>query len=273
MKPYYAPGWKEIIEANGYPDFKSIWHLSAEWFETPNVRRGGWSGVNKIPFTKPDGTQFNVFLKRQQNHYCSHWTRPLKGMMSYEREFHNLMRFLKAGVPTLVPVYFALETIENHQCAILITEELVNYKSLDQWIDQWIETQWPSVAQRKRLFNAIGKAVRTMHRRGIKHNCLYPKHILIRMDDNLENIDLKIIDLEKARFMPLRFSHIVRDLSTMNRRCHPKWKLTDQLRFFTEYLGVSQSNKKARAILKKYIRKETARNIKRARSKAKTLET
>jgi len=60
MKPYYAPGWKAIFEANGFPNFTSIWNLSAEWFESPNVRRGGWSGVNRIPLKKPDASTFNV---------------------------------------------------------------------------------------------------------------------------------------------------------------------------------------------------------------------
>lgn len=47
MKAYINERWRSILAHNGLSDFDALWKLQAEWFEEPNFRRGGWSGVSR----------------------------------------------------------------------------------------------------------------------------------------------------------------------------------------------------------------------------------
>lgn len=265
-KDYISPKWQAILNYNGLSDFKSIWKLDARWFETPNLRRGGWSGVNRVTLKTPEGGEINIFLKRQQNHACRTISSPLRGIPTYEREFRNIMSYTKAGVNTLVPIYFAVRKMHNHRCAILITEELTDYVSLDDLIIKWRESQWPSMQKRNELFAEIAKQIRLIHKAGFKHCCLYPKHLLIKLDDNFDNIDVKIIDLEKARYFPIGDSRVRRDLYTIKRRCLLSWTMTDQIRFMLLYLELPRLDKKAKNLCRKMIAHEQKRIKKRTLS-------
>lgn len=260
---YIAPKWNSILQHNNLSDFKSIWKLEADWFETPNLRRGGWSGVNKISLKLPAGGTANVFLKRQQNQHYRRIRAPFSGSPTYEREFRNIMRYTKTGVNTLFPIYFAMKTINNHRCAILITEELVGYKSLEEWIPYWQDHKWPSIDQRNRLFAEIATQIRLIHNAGFKHCCLYPKHILIRIDNNFEEIEVKIIDLEKSRYYPYGSSRIRRDLYTIKCRCILNWTRSDQMRFMLMYLNLHKLTRKSKILCRKIMAHEQKRNLKK----------
>lgn len=271
---YIAPKWQSILAYNGLSDFKSIWKLEADWFETPNLRRGGWSGVNRISLNLPEGGTINVFLKRQQNHPCRTIQAPVRGIPTYKREFNNIIRFTKAGVNTLVPIYFSIRIVDNHHCAILITEELTGYTSLEDWSVHWQTThQLPTKAQRNKLFTEIARQLRYMHKAGFKHNCLYPKHLLIRIENDFNDIDVKVIDLEKSRYYPYSNSHIRRDLYTIKKRCTLTWSMTDQIRFMHIYLGIDRLNKKAKFLCRRLIAHEQKRMMKIALSKQKEIQT
>ena len=45
MKEYQANDWEQLAHSNGLDSFDAIWTLDIGWFEEPNQRRGGWSGV------------------------------------------------------------------------------------------------------------------------------------------------------------------------------------------------------------------------------------
>lgn len=55
----------------GLPDIESVLTRSFDWFEAPNRRRGGWSGVSHIVLNPTAMPQYQqaVFLKIQQNHF------------------------------------------------------------------------------------------------------------------------------------------------------------------------------------------------------------
>ena len=55
MQDYSANDWPSTAAANGLDSFESIWALDIGWFEEPNVRRGGWSGVSRYDVTSDDG--------------------------------------------------------------------------------------------------------------------------------------------------------------------------------------------------------------------------
>ena len=55
MKDYLADDWQRIFEFNGLRSFDDFWKLEAQWFEEPNQRRGGWSGVARCELKRPEG--------------------------------------------------------------------------------------------------------------------------------------------------------------------------------------------------------------------------
>jgi hypothetical protein len=45
---FIAPQHQATLKLNHLDDFDSIWNMKVDWFEDPNERRGGWSGVGKL---------------------------------------------------------------------------------------------------------------------------------------------------------------------------------------------------------------------------------
>ena len=131
MKEFYGNNWRKILNENNLGDFNSLWELDAGWFEQPNKRRGGWSGVSRIKLELPEGGEVGVFLKRQENHVTKTIFHPVKGIPTFQREYRNILRFIKKGLPTVEPVYFGRRNQEGKLQAILMTRELEGYQSLD----------------------------------------------------------------------------------------------------------------------------------------------
>jgi len=70
-KQWIAPEWESTLRDAGLLDIESVSKREFDWFEAPNRRHGGWSGVTRIVLN-PDAVpedQKAVFLKIQQNHF------------------------------------------------------------------------------------------------------------------------------------------------------------------------------------------------------------
>ncbi|MDY0213647.1 MAG: lipopolysaccharide kinase InaA family protein [Desulfuromonadaceae bacterium] len=217
--------WKKLLQNNQLADFPSIWDLKTEWFEEPNIRRGGWSGVVKYMLQGPEGP-VEVFIKRQEGHVSRTFLHPLKGISTLKKEYASIKRLHGCDVPTLDPIYFA----SAGNKAILITLGLSEHVSLEA-IDP---TALSSVAKRN-LLKAMATVVRGMHRHNLKHNCLYPKHIFVRQ--MLSTWDVRIIDLEKMKRAFLQRNAVRRDLSTLVRHADARWSIKDMLLFLRYYYG------------------------------------
>src|SRR5436190_19447904 len=137
MQDFLATGWKEVFAFNGLRDFHSFWKLEADWFETPNERRGGWSGVARCELKLPEGGTRRIFLKRQENHVAKSWRHPIRGIATLVREFTNLQHCERHRVPTAHVIYFAQRDVEGRLQAILATEELIGFRSLEHLTKPW----------------------------------------------------------------------------------------------------------------------------------------
>jgi hypothetical protein len=169
-------------------------------------------------------------------------------MSTFVREMQNILLFKKISVPALEPVYFAVRKIEGDLRAILCTEALDDYQPLETLVNDLSTDGWPERVERLRLMQSVAKIMRQMHRHKIQHNCFYPKHIFVRFDQ--DEINVRIIDLEKAK---LRFLHHLapfRDLYTLNRHSQ-SWRRTDRLRFFLTYLSCKRLNPHAKTLWRK----------------------
>lgn len=249
MKEYCPDRWRAILQHNGLESFDRLWSLECGWFEPPNQRRGGWSGVSRCELQLPLGGSVGMFLKRQENHITRTLLHPF-GMPTSAREIQNILRFKRAGLPTAEPVYFAVRKIGGKMRAILGTEELTGYEPLDNCVERWSRQGWPDHRQRRLLMQAVAATMRRMHNLRIQHGCFYPKHIFLRVEGN--DIQVRIIDLEKAKVRPLRRFAVFRDLFTLN-RLSPDWSRTDRLRFLLTYLDLDQFDPDARMLWRRVI--------------------
>lgn len=229
-------GWRSILAYNDLSDFDSLWQLEASWYEEPNHRRGGWSGVSRYELKAPEGGTRAIFLKRQENHGTPSLRHPVRGVPTFSREFKRIMDYRNKGIPTLEPVYFAMRKVGKDQRAILITEELTGFVSLEDRIQTWLKEGTPARPLRHSILKAIAVLLQGMHAHGIRHSCFFPKHVFVRLNDD-GGVDVRVIDLEKSRWRPFKTQCAMRDLYSFN-RFSSFWSNSDRLWFFKEYLKI-----------------------------------
>jgi hypothetical protein len=239
MNDFVADGWDGVLRANGLDRFEALWSLEAEWFEPPNRRRGGWSGVARIELPGPDGQSTGLFLKRQENHTRRTFRHPLHGEPTFAAEIRNILSMQRAQVYSLEPVYYAQRKLAGKWCVVLITRELLGYRPLDAWADDWYAADWTESRQlRLQVISECALILRRLHRAGFAHNAMHPKHIFLRVDDR-DGVEARLIDLEKMRRKPGLLRRTLRDLDSLNRRSR-HWSRTDRLRFLKAYLAASR---------------------------------
>lgn len=249
MKDHCPEKWQAILRHNNLDSFEGLWDLQADWFEPPNERRGGWSGVSRCELALPEGGKVGVFLKRQENHITRTLLQPF-GMSTFIREIENILRFKNAGIPALEPVYFGVRKVNGDLRAILCTEALDGYEPLEDLTERWSKEGWPERKDRRRLMQKVASVMSRMHDHKIQHNCFYPKHIFVRITD--DTIDVRIIDLEKAKVKVLRRYATFRDLYALNRHAQ-YWSRTDRLRFLLIYLGREKLNTEAKVLWRRIV--------------------
>lgn len=257
LKEYIDDAWLPILRHNHLDSFEALWELDKDnWFEPPNYRRGGWSGVVRTSIALPDGQMAWVFIKRQENHFFRSWRNFFRPTATFEREFRNILNFRKLGVPTLEPVYYCQKTVDGKVRAIVVTRELTGYRPFDA--ECYRPIKQVDKGRRRQLVTTVARTLRGMHDARLQHNCLYLKHIFVKEGPG-DAVDARLIDLEKAKWRPIRSIITTRDLYSLSRGADG-WSRTDRLRFFLAYrdearLGV-ESKKLLRAIVRRLIAKK-----------------
>lgn len=248
VRRYFGAGWPEVLRFNGLEDFDALWMMQAGWFEEPNKRRGGWSGVSRIVLKLPEGGETVVFVKRQENHMRRTLLHPVQGEPTFRGEIGNILSLRSAGIPTLEPLYYAeRKTDAGWQC-ILITSELTDYQSLDELLS---EQGWEvSRGERQALLYESARVIARMHANRLVHRALYPKHLFV----NVETASVCLIDLEKMRHVLFRNRAMLRDLDSLNRHASC-WSRSDRLRFLLCYLGQARVTPVVRKIWYKLLLK------------------
>jgi len=248
MRDYLNPDWQGLLEQNGLAGFDALWDLKAEWFEEPNQRRGGWSGVARIELKDADGQIHGLFLKRQENHCRRSLSHPLQGEPTFAAEMRNILQTAEAGVPALEPVYYGQRRVGGKWRAILMTVELSGFCPLHELLQQWQDDGWSSaIAERRQLITKAAVVIRQLHQHRLVHNSLHPKHLFVRSTENGEP-EIHLIDLEKMR-QSLSFKQAARrDLDSFNRRARNFGSRTDRLRFLKAYLGTPVLTQEGKAL-------------------------
>lgn len=116
-------------------------------------------------------------------------------------EYLACLRLKQLGIDTMTPVAFG-EHGKNpaHQLSFLITEELANTISLEDYCKNW-QTQKPSVSEKRTIIRKIAHISKTLHENGINHRDYYLCHFLRNNDGAIYQYKdpLYLIDLHRAQ--------------------------------------------------------------------------
>ena len=252
MREYQTSDWEQLAAGNGLGSFDAIWALDIGWFEEPNQRRGGWSGVSQTELVTADGSHAGVFIKRQQDHTKRTLAHPVAGVLTFRREFHNLSWLHASGVPTLEVLYYAERSLHGKRQSILVSRALTGYQSLEACLQNRQQTGRPSREAWHRLIRRLAAVARRMHRHRIQHNCFFPKHVFLKDIDT--DVDIRLLDLEKAKHTFSVERAMLRDLDSFNRRTLGVTN-TDRLRFLLAYYGRQRVDRQVRNTWKKLVRR------------------
>lgn len=223
--------------------FDAFWRNNSPWFEAPNIRRGGWSGVVKC-VVDSFGQPQKVFIKRQENHVTKTLMHPIKGIPTFLREYRNIQLLNAKNIPTLDVLYFETKASK----AVLVTKALEGYVSLDK-----IDFQLLPSCDRKALLTSTAKLIHHLHQYHYQHNCLYPKHIMVRQLAN--EWDVKLIDLEKLKYRLFKKRAAIHDLTTFIRHLNGLWSAKDIMVFFQAYFGQPKISLHSKKIIHKMCKK------------------
>ena len=232
---FISAQYQSVLSIHQLDDFESIWASEIKWFEEPNQRRGGWSGVGRIELSHGAASLLSVFVKKQQNHGRLTLRHPVKGEPTFRREFERL-KFLELNHFAAPKVVFYGESgVDGNQRAILVTVALDDFQSFEDVLSGW----WVRASrhQQNLLIEKIALELRRFHDFGLVHRALYPKHIFIKNAD--QNPEIALIDLEKARFSFFSAYRAFFDLAALNRHSE-NLRVSQRLLFFVRYLGIEK---------------------------------
>ncbi|PCJ90222.1 MAG: lipopolysaccharide kinase [Porticoccaceae bacterium] len=208
--------YAEFFKARGLDNFEALWDVDAEIVDAPNLGRNGHSDVGVFSLKDPQThIERSFYLKRQENYNCRTPRHPLRGIPLAMREWLNIRHLQKGGVLTMDISCVGRDRFGGEQGrsdrALLVTRALdEDYESMEQWLDR------ASLSPSDRLdgIRALGRLVGRMHSTGLRHGCLYPKHIFFSRTDCQ---DIRFIDLEKCKKIVSK-SGGVKDLTALVRR-------------------------------------------------------
>lgn len=234
---------QKLFDTHGWNSFDDLWNQQLPWFEEPNQRRSGWSGVSRL--TAPVNDLPNVFIKKQENHNCKSLFHPISGVPTYFREFLNLKRLAKNQIPSLEVVYMGWRKFQGKDQAVLITKALDGYSDLESYLASCNDEQ------RAIVLSDLAVSIAMLHRRAFRYNALYGKHVFVAQDEKASP-RVRLIDAEGMRKGFPRFLVAANDLEKLFRRTKGL-NSTDQERFMQRYLNLLNivGNKRISSIIEK----------------------
>ncbi|ASK36171.1 InaA protein [Alcanivorax sp. N3-2A] len=200
-----AADWRRSFHRQGLRDFDALWGLPHDWVETPNQRRGGWSGVSRLRLEDAQGRPRTLFVKRQQHQARRSAQTGWRARPTYFHEYLFLKRFQALGAPVVDWLCYA----ERDQEALLVTLAPAGYIDLPALAGQ---LDAPRFAE---AMAAVVEALGTLHRHRWQHGSCYPAHILVHP----ATLSVRLLDLERCRRHRTGAAAAREDLRQLTRRC------------------------------------------------------
>lgn len=246
---FFSSAARARLEINQLADFASLWTLDGDWFEKPNTRGQGFSGVVTRVLKSEAGQLKRVFIKKQEDHTTRSLAHPIKGIPTFKWECTNIVSLSALGVPTIELLYFGTAEHKGRQRAILVSHALDEFTPVDEWFRQ--ARSQVSDATAHAVLRALVAAIKSIHQAGYRHGCLYGKHIFIRVveGDILDDqIEVRMLDFEKAHRSAFLRRAILKDLSQFVRHCE-KLTAADLEYFLAQYFDQPHSLRTRRLLI------------------------
>ena len=224
MTDFLADEDRALLERHGLGTFDALWAKQLEAVDEPNTARGGWSSVFRLDL---EGQGF--YLKRQSNYLTRTLHAPF-GEPSFAREFRNISRYRKLGIPALQAAFFGERKVAGEVRAILLTRALDGWSDLESLLARWSQL---STAQQSAILKACGLLARQLHGVRQVHGCFYPKHIFLQASG--DGYQAQLIDLEKTRPLLFGMRDRIKDLEPLQRRA-PQWSEAQLRELLAAYL-------------------------------------
>jgi len=208
--------------------FNQWWQRTGEWVEEPNQRRGGESGVQLLlPET---AGQPLLYSKRQVNHMFSS-LRYSCGHPTALREKNAIQALQRLDVNTPKLIYYGAEKKGKDWYALIITEELKDFISLEAWYAQQNSQPAPDSVI-SAVLREVAQSFYKMHLGGWQHGCCYAKHVFVKVQPE-QVPEVAFIDLEKARHRLFAYRAALHDIKQLGR--HRPGMPDEHWQLFLEY--------------------------------------
>jgi tRNA A-37 threonylcarbamoyl transferase component Bud32 len=192
--------------------FEQWWSVQGQWVEPPNQRRGGESGVQILNW--PGSPSLSLYIKRQVGHTHRAILHPLgRPTILREREVYQALAALQIRTPRLI--YSAARKRNGQWQALLITEALEGFISLDEWY-----ATGACQGMNEAVIRELALTLARLHKSGWQHGCCYPKHIFVKAKSDLAghcSVEIALLDLEKSRRRWSAKKAADKDLGQLNR--------------------------------------------------------
>jgi len=248
---WVSPKWKEALGKAGLLNIEAVSKRKFEWFEEPNRRRGGWSGVSRIVLN-PNATledQKAVFLKIQQNHFYRTPTKLFHKKLTFEREYDVLRQLSSVCDSTPEVVLFAKWRSSPDFGATLVTKALDDWLPLNDWLCGKKGLTAPDEATLLKVLDTIAAASRKIHQAGWIHMGYSAKHLfLMPLSDG--SFKSCAIDHEKSRKHILSNYRTIKDCSHFLRHT-PKLTDAQKLYYLRTYFQVDTFSSAQKRLIRK----------------------
>jgi len=249
---FVSEKYAQLLKHNQLDSFEKVWNRKVDWFEEPNERRGGWSGVGRIVLQQDDGTEIGAYLKRQDNHCRTSWLHPIKGVPTFQREFEMMHYLEKRGVSAPEVILFGRSPDGDFKTTLL-TKELAGFKPLEDLTNELFANGRPPLAEQKAIVSAVALLAQKLHAANVQHRSFYPKHLFVNRDD-LTMLKVAVIDLEKSRINYIAVMRSLIDLAVLNR--HAKcWSRSRRMSFYLQYLGIDKLTPFAKWLCRRIVKR------------------
>lgn len=252
MLTFFSTKYSSLLHNNQLDTFEKVWTREVKWFEEPNERRGGWSGVGRIELKQDDGTDLGGYLKRQDSHCKRTLMHPIKGVPTFQREFEMMHYLEQRGV--CVPEVMLFGRNPNGDLkTTLLTKELAGFVPLENLTEQLFANGRPALSVQRSIVKAVALYARKLHAAKVQHRSFYPKHLFVNMT-NAHAPQLAVIDLEKSRINRFSLFRSLMDLSALNRHAE-HWSRSRRMYFFLNYLGINRLSPYAKWLCRRIVKR------------------
>lgn len=200
-----------MAQAASRDEFDNWWATEGDWVEEPNYRRKGMSGVQCV---ERDGK--TLYVKRMTQHLF-HSARYPFGRPTIVREIQVIRELERAGVIVPKIVYGNATKVNGEWRALLITEDMTGFVSIEAWYQQHAIAPYPDEV-REAMLKAVALAFKKMHSLNRQHGCCYVRHIYVKTEGTVE---AGFLDLEKSRRRLRRHKAAKHDFSQLEKYLSP----------------------------------------------------